>query len=385
MSLMEEIIRKGLALGIPLTAHVDLTYRCNERCEHCYLDHDDKGEMSFEEISRLLGELADAGVFFLTLSGGEPMLRRDFFDIVARARALLFNVKVKTNAVLVRTAEAQRLRALGVEQMQVSVYSHRPEIHDAVTKLPGSLHRTIEGIRALRAAGLKVAVANVMMRSNLADRQGVAAMARELGATYSADPTVTPMMDGDRSVLNLRIPGSELSGLFQDKELVGDPEAFCAPPPPVGNGERNALPCSAGHSSCYISPYGDVFPCVQFPLPSGNVRKQKFLEIWHHSPQLQEVRSIRTGDLPVCSSCAHLGTCTRCPGLAWTEGNMRGPSSADCEKSFYRTGIPSANMLARGLVTFPNGTAEAALAAFPAAAHRRVSLVQIAPLPQAVA
>jgi radical SAM protein with 4Fe4S-binding SPASM domain len=385
MSMIAELIQKAAALGVPLTAQVDLTYRCNERCEHCYLDHDDKGEMTFEEISSLLGQLADAGVFFLVLSGGEPMLRRDFFDIVARARALLFNVKIKTNAVLVRTKEAQRLRALGVEQMQVSVYSHRAEIHDAVTKLPGSLRRTLEGIRALRAAGLKVAVANVMMRSNLADRQGVAAMARELGATYSADPTVTPMMSGDRSVLDLRIPGSELAGLFQDKELVGDPEAFCAPPAPVDDDARNARPCSAGNSSCYISPYGDVFPCVQFPLPSGNVRSQTFLDIWHHSPQLEEVRSIRAGDLPVCSSCAHLGTCTRCPGLAWREGNMRGPSSADCEKSFYRTGIPSANMLARGLVNFPAGMAEAALAAFPAVAHRGVSLVQIAPLPQNVA
>jgi radical SAM protein with 4Fe4S-binding SPASM domain len=105
------------------------------------------------------------------------------------------------------------------------------------------------------------------------------------------------------------------------------------------------FPCSAGHTACYISPYGDVFPCVQFPLPSGNVRRQKFLDIWRHSPQLKDVRSIRAKDLTVCSACAHVGTCTRCPGLAYMEGNMRGPSTADCQKSFQRTGIPSANML----------------------------------------
>jgi len=86
---------------------------------------------------------------------------------------------------------------------------------------------------------------------------------------------------------------------------------------------------------------------VQFPLPSGNLRRQKFLDIWHHSPQLNEVRSIRARDLPTCSTCAHVGTCSRCPGLAYAEGNMRGPSTADCEKSFQRTGIASANMLAR--------------------------------------
>jgi len=385
MTLLSELVSKAATLGVPLNVHLDLTYRCNEHCEHCYLDHDDKGEMTCGEISGVLSQLADAGVFFLALSGGEPMIRRDFFDIVARARELLFNVKVKTNAVLVRDAEARRLRALGVEQVQVSVYSHRDEVHDALTKLPGSLRRTVAGIRALRAAGLKVSITNVMMRANLADRSGVAAMARELGASYFADPTVTPMMDGNRSVLDLRIPGEQLPALFHEEELVGNPETFCAPPPPVDEEARKAIPCSAGHSSCYISPYGDVFPCVQFPLPSGNVRRQKFLDIWQHSPQLQEVRSIRTGHLTVCSSCAHLGTCTRCPGLAWTEGNMRGPSSADCEKSFYRTGIPSANMLARGLVTFPAGMAETALAAFPPLTSRSTGLVQIAPLSRTAA
>src|SRR5207245_6399586 len=112
-------------------------------------------------------------------------------------------------------------------------------------------------------------------------------------------------------------------------------------------GVLDEVPCSAGHTACYISPYGDVYPCVQFPLPSGNVRRQKFLEIWRHSAQLNEVRSIHARDLPVCSTCAHVGSCTRCPGLAYMEGNMRGPSTQDCEKSFARTGVLSANMHAK--------------------------------------
>jgi radical SAM protein with 4Fe4S-binding SPASM domain len=86
---------------------------------------------------------------------------------------------------------------------------------------------------------------------------------------------------------------------------------------------------------------------VQFPLPAGNLRRQKFLEIWRHSPQLNEVRSIRAHDLPICSTCAHLASCTRCPGLAYMEGNMRGPSVQDCEKSFARSGIPSPKLPAK--------------------------------------
>jgi AdoMet-dependent heme synthase len=347
MSLLAQMNQRALDLGIPLSVHLDITYRCNERCVHCYLDHDDHGEMTTAEIADVLTQLADAGVFFLSLSGGEVFLRRDFFEIVEQARRLLFNVKVKTNGVMIREQEAVRLRQLGVEQIQISVYSHRPEVHDAITKLPGSLERTIRAIRFLKSQGLKVSISNVLMNGNFADQRGVMMLAKELGAEYTLDPTITPKMDGDTSILALRIPGSEIKQIFNNPELVGNVEEFCAPPPAPGEDIMEGFPCSAGHTACYISPYGDVFPCVQFPLPSGNVRRQKFLDIWRHSPQLREVRSIRARDLPTCKTCAHVGTCTRCPGLAYMEGNMRGPSTADCEKSFQKTGIPSANMLKR--------------------------------------
>lgn len=355
MTLLAEMNQKALQLGVPLSVHLDITYRCNERCEHCYLDHDDHGEMTTAEIEDILNQLSDAGVFFLTLSGGEVLMRRDFFPIVEHARRLLFNVKVKTNGVMIREPEARRIRELGIEQIQISVYSHRPEVHDAITKLPGSLKRTIAAIRFLKSQGLKVTIANVLMAGNLADNAGVIALAKELGASYTLDPTITPKMDGSTSILRLRIPGSELQQVFRNPELVGNVEEFCAPPPPPGDEIMDGYPCSAGHTGCYISPYGDVFPCVQFPLPCGNLRRQTFLEIWRGSQQLEEVRSIRARDLPVCSTCSHVGTCTRCPGLAYMEGNMRGPSTADCEKSFQRTGIPSANMLVRAQVSSAAG------------------------------
>ncbi|HXY13805.1 MAG TPA: radical SAM protein [Terriglobales bacterium] len=355
MSLLFEANQKALALGIPLSVHLDITYRCNERCVHCYLDHDDHGELTLPEIRDLLTQLADAGVFFLTLSGGEVLMRRDFFEIVECARGLLFNVKVKTNGVMVREVQAKRLRELDVEQIQISVYSHRPEVHDAITKIPGSHGRTVEAIRFLKSQQLKVVIANVLTTVNLSDHTGVMALARDLGVPYTLDPTITPKMDGDKSILDLRIEGSELRKVFREETLVGDVEEFCAPPPPPGDDIMDGYPCSAGHTACYISPYGDVFPCVQFPLPCGNIRKQKFLSIWRDSKQLNDVRSIRARDLHVCSSCAHVGTCTRCPGLAYMEGNMRGPSTADCEKSFQRTGIVTANMMmgSRGRPTTP--------------------------------
>ena len=216
MSLMQEMGARALKLGVPLSVQMDVTYRCNERCVHCYLDHDDHGEMTTAEIKDLLDQLAEAGVFFLIFSGGEVFMRRDFFELLEYARALMFCVKLKTNAFMIGEEEADRLAAAHVDSVQVSIYSHRPEVHDAITKLPRSLERSMAGIRRLRERGVKVIFANVLMRQNFQDYAGVKALAKELGAEYTIDPTITPMMDGDRSILSLGIGREELQQVFRD-------------------------------------------------------------------------------------------------------------------------------------------------------------------------
>jgi radical SAM protein with 4Fe4S-binding SPASM domain len=346
--LVQEMAAKALKLGIPLSVQLDLTYRCNERCIHCYLDHHDHGEMTTVEITDLLNQMANAGVFYLTLSGGEIMMRRDFFEILEYARMRTFCIKLKTNGILIGKKEADRIKAVGVESVQISIYSHVPEVHDAITKLPGSLAKSIEAIRRLRAQGLHVIMANVLMVQNAHDYVGVRELAAELGAQFILDPTITPMMDGNRSILSLNVDEDTLRQVFRNETLVGgNIEEFCAPPAGPDENALDMLPCSAGHTACYISPYGEVYPCVQFPLPCGNVRSMRFADIWRDSTQLDEVRSITLRDMPSCSMCTHGGTCTRCPGLAYLEGNMRGPSTQDCEKSFARTGIASVNLTSK--------------------------------------
>lgn len=160
------------------------------------------------------------------------------------------------------------------------------------------------------------------------------------------------MMDGNRLTVALGLRQGELQQIFHDASVVGDVAKMCAVPKAATDADLDVHLCSASHGLCYISPYGDVYPCVQFPLATGNVRKQKFMDIWRYSPEMNEVRSMTARDLPVCSSCSHVASCTRCPGLAYMEGNMRGPSTQDCEKAFARTGIRTANMIAKGITSF---------------------------------
>jgi radical SAM protein with 4Fe4S-binding SPASM domain len=332
---------KADALAIPLNAHLDLTWRCNAGCGHCYLDHGVGGDMTTAEIRDMLGQLAAAGTLFLTISGGEIMLRKDIFEIVACARSLMFDVRLKTNGILIGEAEAERFAALGVREVDISIYSGQPEVHDGVTRVPGSLERSLDALRRLKRHGVRAEMRGVIMRGRENDYHGVQALAAELGIRARFDATITPRMDGGlEPVASFQVSHETLKGVFRDPALVADVGEFCAPPAAPDDDALNGYPCSAGHSGCYISPQGDVTPCVQFPLVCGNLRRNSFAEIWRNSSEFARVREIRNRDVAVCSSCSNFSSCTRCPGLACQEGDMAGPSSLDCEKAYARTGVP---------------------------------------------
>jgi radical SAM protein with 4Fe4S-binding SPASM domain len=343
---MNRLISRTVEKRRPLSVHFDLTYRCNERCLHCYLDHDDHGELTTAECIAVMEDLASAGTLFLTFSGGEIFLRPDLYEILAAARRLHFDVSLKTNALLVTTERAARLREFGVRRVQISVYSDVPQVHDAITKVSGSLQRTLAAIPLLLEEGLQVKLACPLMQENLLAYRGVMALAEKLGIPYVLDLTITPMMDGSGGPLAHRASVSSLLPVLQDPRLHA-----CKPQPSAGvnrvvesslaspgsavssgNSAYEDLPCSAGHNSCYISPYGDVFPCVQLPQAAGNLRRERFSDIWYHAPQLERLRGIRESHLPVCSRCQIRSYCERCPGLALMEGgDLLGAYERACE------------------------------------------------------
>jgi radical SAM protein with 4Fe4S-binding SPASM domain len=353
---MDRLISRTVLKHQPLSVHFDLTYRCNERCVHCYLDHDDHGELTTAECLSVMQELARAGTLFLTFSGGEIFLRPDLYEILAEARRLHFDISLKTNALLVTEERAARLREFGVRRVQISVYSDIPEVHDAITKVPGSLQRTLAAIPLLLEQGLQVKLACPLMWENLLAYRGVMALAERIGIPYVLDLTITPMMDGNEGPLAHRVPVASLLPVMQDPILHG-----CKPQPTaeaaramkeypaaigsaVSSGMESAayedLPCSAGHNSCYISPYGDVYPCVQLPQAAGNLRRERFSDIWYHAPQLERLRGIRESQLPVCSRCEIRDYCERCPGLALMEGgDLLGAYERACELAEQKAGM----------------------------------------------
>ena len=328
--LMDRLIARTVRNRRPLSVHFDLTYRCNERCIHCYLDHQDHGEMTTDECVDALEQLAKAGAFFLTFSGGEIFLRKDLEELLIAARHFRFDVSLKTNALLITPGRADMLKQHGVRRVQISIYSSEAAIHDAITKVPGSLQRSLAAIPLLKDRGIQVKIACPLMKQNLLAYRGVMALAERLGVPYVLDMTITPMMDGSAEPLGHRVSADALLPVLQDPALQSCGTKIATETWSTGLGssvssgmESSAyedLPCSAGHNSCYVSPYGDIYACVQLPMAAGNLRKQRFEEIWTNAPVLDRIRDVRESELPVCSSCDIRSYCERCPGLAWMEG-----------------------------------------------------------------
>ncbi len=322
----DRVVRTASRAHIPISVLYEVTHRCNLGCEHCYLTEGPAGrprptgeELSLEEISRILGELAEAGTLFVTLSGGEVFMRRDFLQIVAHARSRGLSVTVFTTGTLLTPETATALADLHVLSVEVSIYSARPEVHDRVTRIPGSHARSLRALRLLRERGVAILIKSPLMKLNSGEYHGIVALAEELGAGYGIDPLLVPRRDGDMAPVKLGLDREQMRAYFSDPVLAREffhPVA-CLPQP----GEEI---CATGRRTCLISPYGDLFPCSVHPVPAGNLREKSFQEIWNGSSLLKDLRTRTVDDLRGGARKDIAGL--RCSALALIEdGDFLGP------------------------------------------------------------
>jgi MoaA/NifB/PqqE/SkfB family radical SAM enzyme len=322
----ERVIRVASRAHVPLAVLFEVTHRCNLGCEHCYLTEGPVGrprpaleELGLDEVRQALDQLAEAGTLFVSFTGGEVFMRRDFLAIVAHARSLGFSVTVFTTGTLLTPETAAALGDLHPLSVEVSVYSARPEVHDRVTKIPGSHERSLRALRLLRERGVVILLKSPVMSLNAGEYRGIVALAEELGAGYGFDPMLLPRRDGDGAPLALAPSREQMRAFLADPVLARElaQPVKCLPEP----GEEL---CGTGRRTCMISPYGDVFACAVHPVPAGNLRERSFHEIWHGSPVLRDVRTKTVGDLRNGAKTVAPGF--RCSALALIEdGDFLGP------------------------------------------------------------
>ncbi len=328
-----ELFARAAVRNIPLEVSLELTHHCNFRCRHCYIpDFGLPDGLTTERIFGLLDELADMGTLYLTLTGGEMMLRRDWPAVARRARELGFLLTLLTNGSLIGEAEADLIAELPAKT-EISFYSADEATFDAITARPGSFRRVRRAIDLLLERGVEVKLKMPVMTLNQRDIQGVAELAARLGVDWQAFPDIISKKDGNPGPLQLRVPPEALPTIYSG------PITSCDIDPAHDTLERDpeAPLCAAGRRYANITAAGDVQACNILPGSAGNINEHSFREIWEGSPWLRRIRGIRFGDLPVCSTCPVAPYCSRCMAQALVEdGDLLGPSSWACAQADVR-------------------------------------------------
>ncbi len=317
------------------SASLELTYRCNERCIHCYIDDETKQEypkeLSTVEWKRVLKELRDLGCMSVLLTGGEVLLRKDFLEIAAYAAKLGMLTDIYTNGYLLTEEMLLQLLSLYPNSVSFSLYGGTASVHDQVTQVPGSFERSLRMIKLAKQAGADVYIKSVFLRQNLDDMDRLYALCRELEIPLHANLTVVDSQNGVSADF-CRLSGHEqlqkaLALLDTEKPGEGNP-------PPR---DPDAQICNAGKNMLSISPDGDVFPCIMMKEWLGNVKQESLHQIWQRLAVREGVCSLTMRDLcPECGQCNFLDTCSLCPGRTGTSKERRPVPSDVCEQARER-------------------------------------------------
>jgi MoaA/NifB/PqqE/SkfB family radical SAM enzyme len=228
--------------NVPISIIWSLTHRCNLNCCHCY-NVKDASELAWPQVRRIGAQLRKAGCLFITLTGGEVFIRRDFFKIAALLRRLGFDIRIITNGTLVTGAMAQELKKISPSEIGVSVLGATAATHDRITGVRGSFDKTLNAITLMKEQQLPVHMRSTILKENFQEYRSIIKLAKRLGIHFLLDPVVSPKDDGSRDVLSHRLDCSQMERFFRERtgSLVASPE------------EEKRSHCEAGRTFCAIS------------------------------------------------------------------------------------------------------------------------------------
>lgn len=329
--------------------HLELTARCNLDCRHCYINLPagdkaaKKKEWTAAEIARLGEEAASMGAIWCLLTGGEPLLRRDFAEIYRALKGKGLKVSVNTNATLVRPRHVRLFQALPPDDVEVTVYGATRETYERVTRTPGSFAAFEKGLGLLLDGGFRVRLKAMALRSNVREIDRIAAFCRaRTKEVFRFDPMLHLRFDRDparnRDIEAERLGAKEIAGLERaDPERFGALTSRCAEliaPEPAEPACRHLFRCGAGLASFAVGADGRfrLCPPLVHPLCVYDLRAGSLADAWaRFVPAVREMATDRREYLEKCGACPIMNLCLWCPAHAYLEtGEPDAPVDAFC-------------------------------------------------------
>ena len=317
----------------------EVTRRCNLACVHCRASARDEpyeGELSTSECFALLDEIATFARPVVILTGGEPLLREDIFDIAEYGTGKGLRMVMAPNGTLVDVQTAEKLKRVGIARISLSLDGATAETHDSFRQVEGAFDAVIKAARAAKEAGLEFQINSTVTSLNVSEIPAIMNLAVEMGA--SAFHVFMLVPTGRAKGLEDGMIGAEECERFLQwlhGEMETQPiaiKATCAPhfyriaklaerdgaaSGRAGGLDRTTRGCLAGVAFCFVSHVGDVYPCGYLELDCGNVRDGSIKDIWTNAAPFMTLRDFRNYR-GKCGACEFVGVCGGCRARAYT-------------------------------------------------------------------
>ncbi|HAM35701.1 MAG TPA: radical SAM/SPASM domain-containing protein [Elusimicrobia bacterium] len=319
----------------------EITSRCNLSCIHCRSQAGADaggGEFSTAQAAALIDDIASFSKPVLVLSGGEPLLRPDIFELAGHGASRGLRMALASNGALISDGICGRIKASGIRIVSLSLDGSTSAVHDDFRRQPGAFNATLAAAGALRRHGIDFIVNSSFTRRNQADIPEVYRLAKSLGARAWYLFMVLPT--GRAEALREELIGpqdyEEILGWHyrmekDESEMLVRP--ICAPHyyrlalqksraeglswkrRSLSFSTGGAKGCVCGQSIAFISAQGEVQPCSYFPTSAGNVKERAFSEIWRHSELLRSLRDFSRYK-GRCGACEYIKVCGGCRARA---------------------------------------------------------------------
>lgn len=300
---------------IPFSATIEITDACNESCVHCYRGAYKKSYWTPETFEHVLEQLRDMGCMHLTITGGEPLAHDDFLRLIDLVHQYGFVLTLQTNGLLVDESLAERLSSVPIKDVAISLYSTDPDIHDSITRVPGSCVRTMDAIRAIRNKELPTSINMPVMTLNEGSMAGVKAFADEVQGLCHFTFKIIPSQDGNKETKHLNC--------FSEQKLY---ECMADPAIQLYNNLLGELEvttareryCDACFRSITLDAQGNVVICNAFRRICGNVAETPLMQIWTESEAINRWRTATCLVNEECKNCKAYAYCEPCPAHSHT-------------------------------------------------------------------
>lgn len=301
----------------PLRMDAALTFRCQNDCIHCYAGGPhETPELTTAQWKTVIDKLSDVGVFILTFTGGEPTLRDDLPELLQYAQNKGIVTGLITNGRRLKDKEyVAELERSGLDFAQITLESHKPKVHDAMTGAVGSWKETVAGIKNAINSQIYVSTNTTLSKHNAGDFLTTVDYLKELGVdAFGCNSLIYSGKAPDASN-NFALTTDELKTLLpqvrEKAQLLGlkflwyTPTQYCElDPVQLGLGIKS---CTAAMINACVGPNGDVYPCQSYFESLGNVLTEPWEKIWH-SPLAEKLRK-REYVEDKCKDCRELQVC----------------------------------------------------------------------------